>query len=53
MRWQLFDMDSEKFMSSREQFRDIMSLIVRFMSSYAYFTARWPDIIRTAPKPFH
>jgi hypothetical protein len=33
MRWQLFDMD-------REQFRDIMGLIVRFTSDYAYFTAR-------------
>jgi hypothetical protein len=42
MRWQLFDMDREKFMSSREQFRDIMGLIIRFMSDYAYFTARWP-----------
>jgi hypothetical protein len=46
-------MDSEKIMSFFEQFRDIMGLIIRFMSDYAYFTARWPDILSTAPKPFH
>jgi hypothetical protein len=50
-------MDSEKIMSSLELFRDIMGLIVRFMSSYAYFTAQGnvarPDILSTAPKPFH
>jgi hypothetical protein len=50
-------MDNEKIMSSLEQFRDIMGLIVRFISNYAYFTAQGnvarPDIFSTTPKPFH